>query len=327
MSQPQAYLAARDLKGRGFKGLVINRSHGVELRVNAVLPEWHRKLGVRASRFPRSLLTPVLRRLLERQWPAVARWSDGIIVQCEDDRDCLLERLRLDPNRVRAILNGVPDDYLTTSPPMTVERLRRLLYVGQFAFFKAPQILAEVFNRVLLAHPECTATWMTSTASVSDVQHRLDPDVRGRVRVRGWVRQRELRDVYDEHGIFVFPSLFEGTGKACLEAMARGLSVVAADTSGMRDYITNGKDGILCSVGDVEGMVSAVSSQLAAPSCAARISSRAARVARHYSWRRCAGHMVAFYLELANTASLSDLSVSQETPLPRRDPHVSAATT
>jgi hypothetical protein len=43
LSQPQAYLTARAAKRRGFPEACFNRSHGLELRVNAVLPYYYGK--------------------------------------------------------------------------------------------------------------------------------------------------------------------------------------------------------------------------------------------------------------------------------------------
>ena len=56
--------------------------------------------------------------------------------------------------------------------------------------------------------------------------------------------------VYDEHGVFLFPSFFEGFGKAFLEAMSRGLVVVASNNGGMRDVIKDGQSGFLVKTGD-----------------------------------------------------------------------------
>jgi len=258
VSQPQAYLAARVLKTHGIGGLVINRSHGLELRVNAVLPEWHRRLGVPESSEIRSLLTPVLRRLLERQWPAVARWSDGVILCCNHDRDFLMSRLAISPGKVRTIHHGVPDAYLQDDVASTNERRRkRILYVGQFSFIKGPHILAQTIDALLAKHSEFTVTWVCSARHHAEAASLVPNRVHPRVSFMDWLPQNDLRRVYDDHGIFLFPSFFEGAAKAVLEAMARGLCVVAADTGGMRDYIEHGEDGFLVPVGDVRGFVGA----------------------------------------------------------------------
>ena len=81
-------------------------------------------------------------------------------------------------------------------------------------------------------------TWVTSKLAHDQVLELLSETARPRVALLDWMPQKELLDVYDNHGIFVFPSFFEGFGKAFLEAMARGLCVVAADNGGASDVIS-----------------------------------------------------------------------------------------
>ena len=112
-----------------------------------------------------------------------------------------------------------------------------------------------------------------------------------------WLTQETLKELYDQHGIFIFPSFTEGFGKVFLEAMARGLCVVASDTGGMRDVIRSGENGWRVPTGDVDGFCRAVGEALR-PGCAERVSRAAAVEARRYSWKRTAQETVDFYARL-----------------------------
>jgi glycosyltransferase involved in cell wall biosynthesis len=295
MNQPQAYLAAQALKAKGFRGVVLNQSHGVELRVNSVLPEWHRRLGVPESKFPRSLLTPVLRRLLERQWPLVASASDGVIVSSSLDREFLIENLGMAPSRVRVAVQGVNKDYVETTEASDSERrFQKLLYVGQNAFIKGVALLPQIISHVLAEHAEATFTIVTSAEGHASFRSAVDPSVLPRVRFESWMPQSELMRVYDSHGIFLFPSFFEGFGKAPFEAMARGLCVVASDEGGMHDLIQTGINGILCPRGDVQAMAAEIGRFLSTPDSQRRVSEQARKDARQLTWARCAAEFVDF---------------------------------
>ena len=98
---------------------------------------------------------------------------------------------------------------------------------------------------------DVTATWVAPARHHSDIRKGLDAGIATRVVLRDWLCQSELRGVYDSHGIFVFPSFFGGAGKAALEAMSRGLCVVASHTGRMCDTIRDGENGPLCPVGNV----------------------------------------------------------------------------
>ncbi|GCL40007.1 glycosyl transferase, group 1 family protein, putative [Sphaerospermopsis reniformis] len=246
MSQPQAYLAAKALKQGGFKGLVINRSHGVELRVDEVLPYWYQKLGVPESRFP-GFLTAGLRKLLQRQWHEVVKYCNGIIVTCEDDRNCLLNALQVVPKKVKVIHHGVPDIFINRPTfPYSSDRNKRLLYVGQSAFFKAPIILAKIINQILGTYQDVTMTWVTQANDHSYLKSLLNSEIISRVHFLDWQPQEKLITLYDSCGIFIFPSFVEGAGKTSLESLSRGLCVVASNQGGMKDYIKYQENGFLC---------------------------------------------------------------------------------
>ena len=57
--------------------------------------------------------------------------------------------------------------------------------------------------------------------------------------------------------LFLLPSSSESFGLSALEALASGVPVIGTNAGGMPEVIRNGETGVLCPVGDVEGMSSA----------------------------------------------------------------------
>jgi N-acetyl-alpha-D-glucosaminyl L-malate synthase BshA len=57
--------------------------------------------------------------------------------------------------------------------------------------------------------------------------------------------------------LFLLPSSTESFGLSALEALASGVPVVGSDAGGMPEVVRNEETGILCPVGDVEGMARA----------------------------------------------------------------------
>ncbi len=57
--------------------------------------------------------------------------------------------------------------------------------------------------------------------------------------------------------LFLLPSEYESFGLAALEAMACGVPVIATNTGGIPEVVTNGATGILCDVGDYACMAAA----------------------------------------------------------------------
>jgi glycosyltransferase involved in cell wall biosynthesis len=293
ISQPQGYLAARFLKQNAFAGVVINRSHGLELRVDQVLPEWHRRLGVPESRRP--WLSRLLKPLLNRQWAQAVRWFDGVVLPSHDDREYLSNLFQLSPRQAVTIHHGIPSAFLNTPiQVMTAERQRKLLYVGQFSFIKGPDILIDVLNQVMRNDKSLTMTWVTSQDAHAEISRRLSETIRSRVHLLPWVPQERLLPLLDAHGVFLFPSLFEGAGKACAEALARGLFVIASDTGGMRDHLAQSDPGGLCAVGDVKAFIAAIE-RCATQTLDADASRDRVSKVQHLTWLNCASSLVEYF--------------------------------
>jgi glycosyltransferase involved in cell wall biosynthesis len=294
ISQPQAWLAARDLRANGFPGVIVNRSHGVELRVAGISEYWHRRLGVAPSRS--AMVTSVLRRLLARQWQGIARHCDGVLVGCELDRDFLHGRLQIPQARLLAAAHGVGEEFLQTPPPpMDAARQRRILHVGQFHFIKGSHLLPKIVDRVLAEDRQAEFTWVCSEREHARILALFHPASHARVHLLPPMPLAELTQVYDSHGIFLFPSFFEGFGKAFAEAMARGLCVVSSREGGMVDCIVDAREGMLCEVGDVDAFVLCTLHLLRTPEHAARMAAAGAQRARGLTWRACAEAATGFY--------------------------------
>jgi glycosyltransferase involved in cell wall biosynthesis len=283
VNQPHGWRAAKWLRGRAP---FVHRSHGFEPYAEEVLARW------RASderSMPRRTFSAAIARLLARHGRLIAKYADGHIVSSSLDANVLIERFHVPPERVAVIPQAAPDAFLETpAPPMTSERLRRVLYVGQFAFFKAPTIVAEAMRKLA---GESELTWVCAPQHHEQVR-ALVPSVR----VQSWMPEDALRQVYDTHGIFLFPSYYEGFGKVFLEAMSRGMCVVASDVGGAHDVIAHGRDGMLVPPGDSDAIASAVRSLDLERASA--MSDAAAQTARAYSWARVANETAAFYERL-----------------------------
>jgi glycosyltransferase involved in cell wall biosynthesis len=299
VNQPHGWLAAEAFQRSGFPGVFVHRSHGLEPHVGEVIGHWQKSFGTSPRRSWRALVGAPLHGALALHPPRIARWADGHIVSSTADGAYLSERFRVDPARIAVIAQAAPDQYLRNEAlRMDSERLGRVLHVAQFAFFKAPMITAAAMDRLAEANRQVQFTWVCNRASEGAIRALMSPETNERLNVLDWTTQDALRDIYDQHGIFLFPSFFEGFGKAFLEAMSRGLCVVASDAGGMHDVIENGRTGLLVPPGDTAAVVAAVRSLLDDPERARQMSAAAAVSARAYTWQRVAVETAAFYQRL-----------------------------
>ena len=330
VNQPHGWLAAKWLRNLDDPPLFVHRSHGLEPHVEEVVDEWRERYDEGASGGParpaplvaigsangvaqddaagraygnqrvpgrarpaggpssffRRAAQATMHRLLTRHMTWIARFADGHIVSTTLDRDYLIEHYDVPIEKIAVIPQAAPAEYTSgDAPPMTPERLRRVLFVGQFAFFKAPMIAAEAMRRLA----DRDRTWVCAKKDHDAVRALAGPDVH----LLDWMTAAQLRDVYDAHGVLLFPSFIEGFGKVFLEGMSRGMCVVASDTGGAHDVIEHGRSGVLVPVGDAEAMADAV--RALELERAEAMSRAAAEAARRYSWERVARETAAFY--------------------------------
>jgi glycosyltransferase involved in cell wall biosynthesis len=182
---------------------------------------------------------------------------------------------------------------------MTEKRLHKILYVGQYAFVKAPMVLARAVERILTTLPQATMTWVCDNRHHGEARGLFkNQSILERLSFAEWGNQSNLLRVYDEHGIFLFPSFFEGFGKTFVEAMSRGLVVIASNNGGMKDVIGNGESGFLTKTGDWPHMADLAIRAVENPEVSIRISKEARRAALRYSWHRVATETASFYASL-----------------------------
>jgi glycosyltransferase involved in cell wall biosynthesis len=238
--------------------------------------------------------------LLELNNLGIAHYADGHIVSTSECRDFLHNRYGVPLERIAVIPQAPPEEYRNRDPkPMTEERLQKILYVGQYEFYKAPMVLARAVERILTALPNTTMTWLCGVEHHRDARGLFENrSIAERISFVEWRDQSDLLRVYDEHGVFLFPSFFEGFGKAFLEAMSRGLVVIGSNNGGMRDVIKDGQNGFLATTGDWQQMADLAIQAVENPELAVRISAAGRRDALRYSWHRVATETASFYASL-----------------------------
>jgi len=300
VNQPHGYLAARALIKRFPKARFVHRSHGFEGRVESDLTPWVLRYSLDGRPAWRRQLSRIVRSSSQYNNRMIARHAHGHIVSASECKMFLTEHYGVHGDQIAVIPQAPPKLFHKVEvKPMDGERMQRLLYVGQFAFIKAPFVLARAVESILREMPNTTFTWVCDQHHHASARELFtDVEVLRRVCLLDWMKQTELVNVYDAHGLFLFPSLFEGFGKAFLEAMSRGLVVVAANNGGMRDVIDDGTTGFLVPTGDFESLASRCIYLLRRPHEMQRISRAACKSARQFNWDRVGAETLTFYQRL-----------------------------
>ena len=301
VNQPLGWRTARSLARRATGPLFVARSHGWEPRV---FTEQRPYLGRDKRGWLRTTASDVLRPFLHRQNELVLRWADGIVVCSKDDRDYILTTSDIPERKVLAMPPGLPPEFLRSpAPSLTADRCRRLLYVGQYALFKGPSVVAAAMVQTLERRPDVSATWVCAASDHPRVRALFPEVIQHRITLLDWMPRETLLRIYDAHGIYLFPSFFEGFAQTFLEAMARGLAVLATRVDGMAQAIRNGENGYLFERGCPTEMADVAISLIDDQVDLVRLGREARRTAADYTWDRSAGMFENFVGSLRRPAS------------------------
>lgn len=101
--------------------------------------------------------------------------------------------------------------------------------------------------------------------------------------------------------IFVFPSRYEPFGLVVIEAMASGLPVVTAATTGAAELVTPECGVVLSDSEDVDGLAEALSTLASKPELRTQMGRAARSIAEQHSWKIMAKSYVDLFEELSKT--------------------------
>ena len=242
--------------------------------------------------------------LANAYWYAQVARADRIIAVSEFARDEIVELVHVEPARVTAIPLAVDDAF--RAPPTdasartaTLERLgvRRpyLLYVGGYEAHKNVAGLLEVFARVRARRPDLSLVMVGSSpppAHLADQAEHLDFTPGNEVLFLHGLGA-ELPALYDGAELFVSLSWRESFGLPALEAMTRGIAVVASGWGAAPEVVGDG--GRLVDPRDHQAAADAVVALLDDPTRATRARAAASR----FNWDATATATLGVYQSLA----------------------------
>jgi glycosyltransferase involved in cell wall biosynthesis len=208
------------------------------------------------------------------------RRSRIVITVSEHARTTLIDRLGLEPGRIRAIHNGLDHGRFR---PAGHDREPLLLYPAHRWPHKNHDRLFEAFALVRLERPDLRLVLTGSGHEGKAVPDGID--------VLGLVSDDELVELYQRAAALVFPSLYEGFGLPLLEAMACGCPVAASSSTALPEI--GGDAAEYFDPTSPEDMAAAILRALAGD----RVERGLAQAAL-FTWDECARQHEAVYREL-----------------------------
>lgn len=207
------------------------------------------------------------------------RGARAAVAVSESTRRRLIERLGPVARRIQVIPNGVPIRAGQREPTRRALGVRDdevlILAVGNLLRLKGHRLLLEAVARL----PE-RVPWRVVIAGGRGGEERLhlegmiaDRSLRERAQIL--LDRSDVPDLLAAADIFAMPSLQEAMPLALLEAMMAGVPAVASSVGGIPEIITDGKEALLVSPGEVGPLTAALKSLIEDPALRARLGAAA----------------------------------------------------
>lgn len=259
-----------------------------------------------ASRFRRTVCTfhdlfvmtseyssPEFRARFAAQAREAAARAELIICVSEFTASQVEGLLGVERGRLRVVHHGT-----TMGPlPQAGERQPLILHVG------AIQIRKNLTRLIGAFEESAPAPWRLVLAGsdgygAEHIRARIEASpARDRIDTPGWVPAEDLEGLYRRASIFAFPSLDEGFGIPVLEAMARGVPVIASNRPALMEAC--GKAAVLVDPLDQESLADGLRRLVVNQPLREHLIAGGRHHAAQFSWERAVENTWRVYRELA----------------------------
>ena len=134
----------------------------------------------------------------------------------------------------------------------------RILFLGRLGSRKGVPELIEALSSETLAARSWTATIAGDGDGTGFVARIAAAGLSARIAMPGWLDQAQASRALAEADMLVLPSRHEVMPIAILEAMARGLAIVATPVGAVPEILEDGENALLVPPGDAAALADAI---------------------------------------------------------------------
>ncbi|GAB2026065.1 lipooligosaccharide biosynthesis family 4 glycosyltransferase LsgC [Lactovum odontotermitis] len=180
----------------------------------------------------------------------IKKRADKLLVLTKQDFEMHVEA-GVSENKIAQIYNPNPfENYIKSRREQLV-----FLSVGKPSEVKGYDLLLEAWKKVSPVLPKWKLRIVGDAQDEDELKRQIQKNKLKRVELVG--HSDKIEKIYDEASVYVLTSRHEGFPMVLLEAMAKGLPVIAFDCiTGPRELITSGENGELVPYLDIERFAS-----------------------------------------------------------------------
>lgn len=193
-----------------------------------------------------------------------------------------LNEYGIQSDRILRVPCGV-DLSLFSSPKATKEfgSSIKFLFVGNVTFRKGIHLLLKSFNQL----PGNNELFIAGLFDKKE-SFVIENMTKSNIHFLGHLTQEKLSILYKNCNVLVFPTLMDGFGLSCLEAMASGLPVVCSDAAGVSDIISNSNEGLIFKSSNTDELLNSMIFFINNPQFLKIMGEKSIELAKEYTWEK-----------------------------------------
>lgn len=237
--------------------------------------------------------------------PVVTPRSEMVITVSQYEKDRIVQRLHIDPEKVQVVYNGINEDrFHANYGAVSKNSVRKkyglpgdfILFLGNPATRKNPARVIEAYvnyatgckKPMALVTPGLPEQYIRE--KLGKMQYPYTPE---QFITPGYIHDADLPVLYGLSTIFLFPSISEGFGMPVIEAMACGAPVITSNISCLPEVA--GDAAVLTNPHDTRDIASAIYSLSQHEEMRLRLVDAGFRNARRFSWKKSAESVLGIY--------------------------------
>jgi glycosyltransferase involved in cell wall biosynthesis len=256
-------------------------------------PECFRKF----ERFRQRLLIPIN-----------IKKADKILTVSKFSQEDIVKNYNIPISKVQVTYCGVNPIFKPLENPQKYNNMLRqfgifskfLLYVGRIDVRKNISALIKAF--LLLKQTKKIPHQLVIVGQKDFLPKHIREDIelskyRKDIIFTGYVPENYLLVFYNLADVFVYPSLFEGFGLPCLEAMACGCPVVTSNVSSLPEVV--GEAGLCVNTSNIKELSEAIFNLISNPKLREELRNKGLKRAKLFNWDKTAQETLEIYKEIS----------------------------
>ncbi|NLZ82803.1 MAG: glycosyltransferase family 4 protein, partial [Clostridiales bacterium] len=197
------------------------------------------------------LKNKTIKMIMKTEYRLACNASKKVFFQNNDDKSEFIKNELINEDKT-VIINGSGVN-LEKFKPEPLPDTSAFLFIGRLIKDKGVMEYLEACKRIKGEYPEVRCLLVgpydsnPSALQPEELQPYLDEGI-----IEYFGEQSDVRPYLKQCSTYVLPSYHEGTPKTVLEAMATGRSIITSDAPGCRETVTDGYNGFLVPVKDID---------------------------------------------------------------------------